>query len=91
MCKHRSFDSWHTRPLGRSVAGPPEALSDDEAFFVFGSWMVMGRTIDELNPATVQHCRYSTSVAVIILFQPSHHEAVLMSRCFLAGSDSVIS
>ena len=41
-----------SRPLGRSVAGPPEALSDDEAV-VFGNWMVMGRTVDELNPATV--------------------------------------
>jgi len=37
------------------------------------------------------YCRYSTNITVIILFQPSHHEAVLMSRCVLAGSDSVIS
>lgn len=56
--------------------------------FGFGTWMVMSQTVDELNLAAVDIVNIQQITVHSILFQPSHHEAVLIRGCFSPGSDS---
>ena len=48
----------------------------------------MSQTVDELNLAAVDIVNIQQITVHSILFQPSHHEAVLIRGCFSPGSDS---